>query len=92
MKFTSANGGTPLTILREIAQLLPPGTKIVELAIDEERGTLRGMAPSFAVVDEVKGTFSSSKLFHDVTIGNVGLARRGEQGVIFQMVFAVKAL
>jgi general secretion pathway protein L len=92
VKFVSGNGGTPLTILREIAQLLPEGTKIAELTIDEERGTLRGIAPSFAVVDSVKEAFSSSKLFHEVTIGNVGLAHRGEQGVIFQMVFAVKAL
>jgi len=91
VKFTTGNGGTALTILREIAQLLPQGTKIAELAIDEERGTLRGMAPSFAVVDEVKEAFSSSTLFHEVTIGNVGLAHRGEQGVIFQMVFTVKA-
>lgn len=92
VKFAANSGKTPLTILREIAQLLPQGTKIAELTIDEERGTLRGMAPSFAVVDEVKGAFSSSTLFHEVTIGNVGLAHRGEQGVIFQMVFAVKAL
>jgi len=42
-------------------------------------------------VDAVKEAFSSSELFHEVTIGNVGLARRGEQGVIFQMVFSVKA-
>lgn len=92
VKFTSGNGSTPLTILHEIARLLPEGTKIVELAIDEGRITLRGMAPSFAEVDEVKAAFSSSKLFHEVTIGNVGLAHRGGHGVLFQMVFAVKAL
>jgi len=91
LMYTVNSGTTPLTILREIAQLLPQGAKIVELDIDEARVTLRGMAPSFAVVDAVKEAFSSSELFHEVTIGNVGLARRGEQGVIFQMVFSVKA-
>jgi Tfp pilus assembly PilM family ATPase len=90
LQYTANSENTPLTILREIAQLLPQGTKIVELDIAEGRVTLRGMAPSFAVVDEVKGAFGSSKLFQKVNVGNVGLARRGEQGVIFQMVFAVK--
>ena len=90
VKIGSRSGATPLEIIREIAQRLPQGTKIVELSMDEERVTLRGMASSFAVVDEVKDAFTKSALFQDVKVGNVELARRGEQGVIFQMVFAMK--
>jgi Tfp pilus assembly protein PilN len=88
VKIGSRSGGTPLEILREVAQRLPEGTKIVELNVDEERVSLRGMAPSFAVVDEVQSAFSTSKLFQDVKVGNVEMARRGGQGVVFQMVLA----
>jgi Tfp pilus assembly PilM family ATPase/Tfp pilus assembly protein PilN len=91
VKIGSRSGGTLLDILREIAQRLPQGTKIVELDMDEERVSLRGMVPSFAVVDEVNGAFANSELFHEVKVGNVELARRGEQGVIFQMVLAREA-
>jgi Tfp pilus assembly PilM family ATPase len=90
VKLNSNNGGTPLDIIREIAQRLPQGAKIVELDIDEERVNLRGMVPSFASVDEVKGAFAGSQLFHDIKVGNTELARRGEQGVIFQMVLALE--
>jgi type IV pilus assembly protein PilM len=82
----SNNGGTPLEIIREIAQRLPQTAKIVELDIEGERVNLKGMVPSFASVDEVKGAFAGSQLFHDIKVGNVELSRRGEQGVIFQMV------
>lgn len=91
VKLKSNSGGTPLDIIREIAQRLPSGAKIVELDIDGERITLRGTAPSFAAVDEVKGSFTGSQLFHEITVGNVELSRRGEQGVIFQMVLAMGA-
>ena len=91
VKRTSNNGGTPLDIIREIAQRLPQGAKIVELDIEGERVTMRGMVPSFASVDEVKGAFNGSQLFHDIKVGNVELGRRGEQGVIFQMVLALEA-
>ena len=90
VKRTSNNGGTSLDIIREIAQRLPQGAKIVELDIEGERVTLRGMVPSFASVDEVKGAFAGSQLFHDIKVGNVELGRRGEQGVIFQMVLALE--
>jgi Tfp pilus assembly PilM family ATPase len=90
VKRKSNNGGTPLDIIREIAQRLPQGAKIVELDIEGERVTLRGMVPSFASVDEVKGAFAGSQLFHDIKVGNVELGRRGEQGVIFQMVLALE--
>jgi Tfp pilus assembly PilM family ATPase len=90
VKRKSNNGGTPLDIIREIAQRLPQGAKIVELDIEGERVTLRGMVPSFASVDEVKGAFVGSQLFHDIKVGNVELGRRGEQGVIFQMVLALE--
>jgi Tfp pilus assembly PilM family ATPase/Tfp pilus assembly protein PilN len=91
VKIQSPRGGTPLEILRSIAQLLPQGTKIVELNMDGERVSLRGMAPSFAVVDEVTSAFTASQLFHDVKVGNVEIARRGEEGVFFQMVLAAGA-
>jgi Tfp pilus assembly PilM family ATPase len=91
VKLKSGNGGTSLDIIREIAQRLPQGTKIVELDIDEKQVSLRGMASSFAAVDEVKGAFTGSQLFHDIKVGNVELARRGEQGVIFHMVLAMEA-
>ncbi|MCJ7547137.1 MAG: pilus assembly protein PilM [Deltaproteobacteria bacterium] len=91
VKLKSNNGGTPLDIIREIAQRLPQGAKIVELDIEGERVNLKGMAPSFASVDEVKGAFAGSQLFHDIKVGNVELSRRGEQGVIFQMVLALEA-
>jgi Tfp pilus assembly PilM family ATPase/Tfp pilus assembly protein PilN len=90
VKLKSNNGGTALDIIREIAQRLPQGAKIVELDIDGERVSLRGMVPSFASVDEVKGAFAGSQLFHDIKVGNVELARRGEQGVIFQMVLSME--
>ncbi len=89
VKLKSNNGGTPLDIIREIAQRLPQTAKIVELDIDGERVNLKGMVPSFASVDEVKGAFAGSQLFHDIKVGNVELSRRGEQGVIFQMVLDV---
>lgn len=91
MNIRSSSGGTFLEIIREVAQLLPQGTKIVELDMDKERVSLRGMAPSFSVVDEVKGAFTASKLFHEVNVGNVEIARRGEQGVIFRMVLTREA-
>jgi Tfp pilus assembly PilM family ATPase len=91
VKLRSNNGGTALDIIREIAQRLPQGAKIVELDIDGERVTMRGMVPSFASVDEVKGAFAGSQLFHEIKVGNVELARRGEQGVIFQMILALEA-
>ena len=59
--------------------------------MDKERVSLRGMAPSFSVVDEVKDAFAASELFQDVKVGNVEIARRGEQGVIFRMVLAREA-
>jgi Tfp pilus assembly PilM family ATPase len=90
VKLKSNHGGTSLDIIREIAQRLPQGAKIVELDIEGERVTLRGMVPSFASVDEVKGAFAGSQLFHDIKVGNVELSRRGEQGVIFQMVLALE--
>ena len=92
VKIGSGSENTPLEIIREIAQRLPEGTKIVELDVDEERVSLRGMAPSFALVDEVQGAFATSELFHEVKVGNVQLARRGGQGVVFQMVMARGAL
>ena len=91
VKLRSKDSGTPLDIIREIAQRLPPEAKIVELDIDGERVTLRGMVPSFASVDQVKGAFAGSQLFHDIKVGNVELGRRGEQGVIFQMILALEA-
>jgi len=60
------------------------------LDIDREKVTLRGTVPSFASVDEVKGAFTGCQLFHDIKVGNVELGRRGEQGVIFQMVLALE--
>jgi hypothetical protein len=62
----------------------------VELDIDDKQVSLRGMASSFAVADEVKGAFTASELFHEIKVGNVELARRGEQGVIFQMILVLK--
>ena len=91
VKIGSRSGGTPLEILREVAQRLPEGTKIVELNVDEERVSLRGMAPSFAVVDDVQSVFATSELFGEVKVGNVEMARRGGQGVVFQMVLAREA-
>jgi Tfp pilus assembly PilM family ATPase/Tfp pilus assembly protein PilN len=92
VKIGSRSGGTPLEILREVAQRLPKSTKIVELDMDGERVSLRGMAPSFAVVDEVKSAFASSELFWEVKVGNVQIARRGGgEGVVFQMVLAREA-
>jgi type IV pilus assembly protein PilM len=85
----SNNGGTPLDIIREIAERLPQTAKIVELDIEGKRVNLKGMVPSFASVDEVKAAFAGSQLFHDIKVGNVELSRRGEQGVIFQMVLDV---
>jgi type IV pilus assembly protein PilM len=87
----SNNGGTPLDVIREIAERLPQTAKIVELDIEGERVNLKGMVPSFASVDEVKSAFAGSELFHDIKVGNVELSRRGEQGVIFQMVLDVGA-
>jgi Tfp pilus assembly PilM family ATPase/Tfp pilus assembly protein PilN len=92
VKIGSRSGGTPLEILREVAQRLPEGTKIVELDVDGERVSLRGMAPSFAVVDDVQSAFATSELFGEVKVGNVEMARRGGQGVVFQMVLARGAL
>ncbi len=91
VKLKSNNGGTTLDIIREIAQRLPQSAQIVELDIEGERVNLKGMVPSFATVDEVKGAFAGSQLFHDIKVGNVELSRRGEQGVIFQMVLDVGA-
>ncbi|MBW2040056.1 MAG: pilus assembly protein PilM [Deltaproteobacteria bacterium] len=88
VKISSHRGYTPLKILREIAQRLPEGTKIVELDMDEGRVALRGMAPSFAMVDEVKSSLAASALFQDVKVGKVELARRGGKGVLFRMVLA----
>ncbi len=92
VKIGSRSGGTPLEILREVAQRLPQGTKIVELDVDGERVSLRGIAPSFAVVDEVQSAFATSELFQEVKVGNVEMARRGGEGVVFQMVLARGAL
>lgn len=88
MKIGPSGRGSPLEIIREIAQRLPQGAKIVELNMDEERVALRGMAPSFAVVDEVKEALTASALFQDVKVGNVEIARQGGEGVTFQMVLA----
>jgi hypothetical protein len=92
VKIGSRSGGTPLEIIREVAQRLPQGTKIVELDVDGERVSLRGIAPSFAVVDEVQSAFATSELFQEVKVGNVEMARRGGEGVVFQMVLARGAL
>ena len=88
VKIGSRSGGTPLEILREVANRLPEGTKIVDLDVDVERVSLRGIAPSFAVVDEVQSVFSTSELFQEVKVGNVEMARRGGEGVVFHMVLA----
>ena len=88
VKIGSRSGGTTLEILREVSQRLPEGTKIVDLDVDEERVSLRGIAPSFAVVDKVKSAFADSEHFKEVKVGNVEMARRGGEGVVFQMVLS----
>ncbi len=79
-----------LTIIYEVATLLPEGVKITELEIDEGRVSMRGFASSFAVVDQVKNIFSSSPYYKDVTVGNVQVASRGGGAVTFQLVFTHK--
>jgi Tfp pilus assembly PilM family ATPase/Tfp pilus assembly protein PilN len=90
VKISSTRGNTPLDILREIAQLLPAGTKIMELDIEEKQVSLRGMASSFEATDEVKKAFSASELFSEVKVSATELAQRGGQGVTFQMVLVLK--
>ena len=60
----------------------------MDLDVDEERVSLRGIAPSFAVVDKVKSVFADSEHFKEVKVGNVEMARRGGEGVVFQMVLS----
>ncbi|UCC66388.1 MAG: pilus assembly protein PilM [Deltaproteobacteria bacterium] len=86
VKIRSYGAQSPLDVVREIALRLPRGAKIVELDMDEGRISLRGIASSFSLVDEVKKSFMASRLFQDVKLGNVELSRRGGQGVIFRMV------
>ena len=90
VKTTAMGEADPLEMIREIVQLLPAETKIVELDIDEERVTLRGMAASFAAVDEIKRSLTGSQLFSEVKAGTIELGRRGEQGVIFTILLAAK--
>jgi Tfp pilus assembly PilM family ATPase/Tfp pilus assembly protein PilN len=90
VKIKSHGGYSLLEILREIAQYLPQGAKIVELDMDEGRITLRGTASSFSLVDEVKKSLMTSPLFQDLRVGNVELSRRGTEGVIFGMVLEME--
>jgi len=77
---------SPLEVLREVALRLPQGTKVLDLDITDEAVTIRGMAPSFAVVDGIKKALSSSASFAAVKVGNIELVRRGGKGVVFKMI------
>jgi hypothetical protein len=90
VKIPSDRGNTFLDIMREITQLLPAETKIMELDIDEKQVSLRGIASTFAVTDEVKKALSASELFSEVKTGTAELAQRGQQGVTFQMFLVLK--
>jgi Tfp pilus assembly PilM family ATPase/Tfp pilus assembly protein PilN len=90
VKSAATDEAGPLEMMREIVQLLPQEAKIVELEVEEERVTLRGMAASFAAVDEIKGALIGSPLFSEVKAGTVELGRRGEQGVVFTMLLTAK--
>jgi Tfp pilus assembly protein PilN len=79
-------GTSYLDALREIAQRLPEGTKIVALDMDDTRIDIRGIATSFSLVDEAKKSLLESPSFGAVTVGNIELTRRGGQGVLFKMV------
>jgi len=90
VQIRSSVGHSNLEILREIAQRLPEGSKIVSLDMDDVRINLRGTATSFSLVDEVEKVLAGSPLVEDVKVGNVELARRGGQGVLFKMVLSRK--
>lgn len=75
-------GTSPLSVLKEISELLPPKeefrTEVSEINIAPDRVTLSGIVDDFKAVDTFKQSMEKSKLFTNITTGDVGKGVKGE--------------
>ena len=75
-------GFSPIDILKEISELMPPRSEIAidveQISIAQDRVTLKGRTNSFETVDKIKMAMEKSEKFKNVTTGNVGKGTKGE--------------
>ncbi|HQH79998.1 MAG TPA: pilus assembly protein PilM [bacterium] len=81
-QLNSMVGASPLNIMKDISEALPPRDQlkieVVDLSIGEGRVTLSGVVDDFKTVDVVKQTFDKSSKFANVSTGNVSKGVKGE--------------
>jgi len=75
-------GVSPLAILKQVSESLPPRDKftieVTDISIAGDRVTLSGIVDDFKAVDTVKQSFEKTGLFSNVTTGNVSKGVKGE--------------
>jgi len=91
-KLKAAMGFSPLDVLKEISQLMPPKNEVAvdveDISITQDRLTLSGRTNSFETVDKVKMAMEKSDHFKNITTGNV---RKGTKGEIkFDLAMEIK--
>ncbi len=81
-KLKAAMGLSPLNILKEISELMPPKNEVAidveDISIAPDRVTLSGRTGSFETVDKIKMAMEKAENFKNVTTGNVRKGTKGE--------------
>lgn len=81
-KLKAAMGFSPMDMLKEISQLMPPKNEVAidveDMSITQDRLTLSGRTNSFETVDKIKMAMEKSEHFKNVTTGNVRKGTKGE--------------
>lgn len=81
-KLKAAMGLSPLNILKEISELMPPKNEVTidveDISIAPDRVTLSGRTGSFETVDKIKMAMEKAENFKNVTTGNVRKGTKGE--------------
>jgi len=81
-KLKAAMGFSPMDILKEVSQLMPPRNEVTidveDISIAQDRVTLSGRTNSFETVDKIKMAMEKSEHFKNITTGNVRKGTKGE--------------
>jgi len=78
----NALGFSPLDVLKEISEIMPPRDEVTidvrDMSINQDRVTFSGQTNLFETVDKVKIAMENSKYFKNVSTGNVRKGTKGE--------------
>jgi len=81
-KLKAAMGFSPLDILKEISQLMPPRSEVTidveDVNITQDRVTVSGRTNAFEAVDKIRMAMEKSDKFKNITTGNVRKGTKGE--------------